>query len=406
LLLGPPAQSQDEDYPVAIPTDQAGVVISPFASGRRLDVAGLDPGSLAMDPIAKEIFRIPYSSPAQRTYEDYLGNPSDPASGKSSPVSRPEAQDPPAVTRPGSQDPIPPHRYPETRVRTPESIQPSWQPVTPKMPGDLLVFLYEFNHLSSSNDPGALLPFYSDPVENYFGKKNVRHDAIYQDRAAYIQRFPQRSYIVAGDPILFASAGNILEVMIRIDYAVAGSGKSLAGTVTDSIRVRRGAGGYQIIGIEEAKAATPPAEIQRQDEQRFTPDLSIGDSEPGLYDYYQQEQLERFLEAFTASGEVNDASAGVAFMHPQIEVYYSLQNPTRRDLLNDRSRYIDRWPERRYWLTQRPRITQLSDGSWQAVSQVGYEVRNQSKYLSGVATSVLRLVYSPEGLKIVSIREE
>ena len=53
------AQDDVSSYPEAIPTDKPGVVISPFPPGRKLDVSGLEPGSLAMDPSVDKIFRIP-----------------------------------------------------------------------------------------------------------------------------------------------------------------------------------------------------------------------------------------------------------------------------------------------------------------------------------------------------------
>ena len=401
-----------QDYPVAMPTDQPGVVLSPFAADRELDVAGMEPGSLAMDPVADKIFRIPYSSPVQQTYEDYLGNPQSGSSGASvqdtPAVSRPEpsAQDRPAIQPSNFGGEVPPHQYPDLGTQLPESVKPSWTPERQVVPENLLLFLFDFNHLSSDNDPAALLSFYADPVGNYFGKARVGHAEIYKDRAAYIRRFPQRSYLIASQPILLSRSGDVYDLMLRVDYAVSGSGKNLSGSVTHSIQVQEQAGQYRIIGIQESKAKRPPQEVVQQDDQRRQTQLQVPQEEQGVYDRFQQEQLERFLEAFTASGEVNDPTAGIAFMHPQMDVYYSLRNPSRRDLLNDRSRYIQRWPERRYWLTERPQIRRLSDGSWEAVSKVGYEVRNQSKYLNGVATSIVRMAYTSEGLKIISIREQ
>lgn len=404
--------SLGQEYPVAMPTDQPGIVLSPFSADRELDVAGMEPGSLAMDPIAKEVFRIPYSSPVQQGYEDYLGNPqagTGGSSGKTDPpsVTEQEARDRPALAPRTSEIPVPPHRYPEPGSALPATVKPSWTPDREVLPEDLLLFLFDFNHLSSNNDPAALLPFYADPVGNYFGKARVNHKAIYKDREAYIRRFPQRSYLISSQPVLLSRSGNIYDLMLRVDYAVSGSGKNLSGSVTHSIQVQEQAGQYRITRIEESKAQLPPREIlQEEDRRRLSEAPPTEQGQPGLYDWFQQEQLERFLEAFTASGEVNDPAAGVAFMHPRMDVYYSLRKPSHRDLLNDRSRYIQRWPERRYWLTERPRIRRLQDGTWEAVSRVGYEVRNQSKYLSGVATSVLRMAYTTEGLKIVSIRED
>lgn len=420
------AFAQEENYPVAMPTDQPGIVMSPFDSGRQLDVEGLEPGSLAMDPIANQVFRIPYASLSQGGIEDYLGR------SMRQPTPDLPARDRSAVAPPTQETPVPPHQYPRNNLELPQTVQPSWQSRPGQIPEDLLAFLYEFNHLSSSNDPAALLPFYANPVPNYFGKHNIGHQGILDDRAAYIRRFPKRTYLLAGEPVLLSSGPGEYEILARIDYAVAGSGKRLSGSVSDSIRIRQGRSGYEIVSIEEAKAQKPiepvltgtnptgtnptgtisTGAIQPGSSPTEVPALSPAPGgpvgEPGVYDWYQRELMERFLEAFTASGEVNDPAACVAFMHPAVETYYSMRNPNRDQLLGDRARYIERWPERRYWLTEKPRLRALPDGTWEAVSSVGYEVRSVSRnqYRSGVATSVARLAFAPDGLKIVSIREE
>ncbi len=47
------------NYPIGSRTDKAGRVVSPFPPNTELDVGGMASGSLALDPITNQVFRIP-----------------------------------------------------------------------------------------------------------------------------------------------------------------------------------------------------------------------------------------------------------------------------------------------------------------------------------------------------------
>jgi len=93
----------------------------------------------------------------------------------------------------------------------------------------------------------------------------------------------------------------------------------------------------------------------------------------------------------------------IDFLHPQITTYYAMRNPNREELLKDRRDYIQRWPERRYWLAEAPVITPNAGGGWDVVTRTGYEVKNNGKVASSQATSSLRIVQTNAGLKILSV---
>ena len=379
--------SQDtENYPVATPTDQPDVVISPYAADRRLDVAGLAPGSLAEDPVAKKIFRIPFSNPGKRHYEDYTGNRNSP---------EPLPQIPSTTTTP------PPTQGNPGQFNAPRHPAPN------QLPDDLLSFLFAFNQNSAVNDPDALMPFYAPRLESYFGEKNVTKATIRADRAAYINRFPQREYILDGQPVLLSQSGNAYEVMTRVRYSVRGQGKVRTGSVSDYFKIIRGERNYQIVSINEAKAGAVSPEIQKQDSERFEPQVRVGN--PGkrtIYEQFEMDQIHLFIDAFAASGEVDEPGAMIEFMHPNIVTYYNLKNPTRQQLLNDRISYLKRWPERRYWLAEKPRVFPVDQGAWDVVAKMGYEVKNGSRRANSVATSEMRISQTPLGLKILSIKEK
>ena len=381
---------EEEEYPEASPTEKPNVVISPYDTNRHLDVTGMKPGSLAEDPVAKKIFRIPESAPSKKKVEDYLGN----IPGEDAPEPSPE---PPREVIPPP--PISPQPPPQDRSMV--SIG--------EVPLDLRNFLSAFNQNSAVNDPDALVPFYAERVESYFGRKNVSRATIRKDREAYIKRFPKREYILDGSPVLLAQNGTTYEVSTRVRYVVQGSGRTRAGAVSDHFKIRRGTRFFEIVSIEEAKAKLPPEEEtappsgDRQSSRSpvATPPRTINGT---AYKRYQTEQISLFLEAFAASGEVNDPAATVEFMHPQIVTYYSKTNPTADEMIKERREYIKRWPERRYWLREKPKIRPLPDGSWEAVTRTGYEVKSGTDRRTGEATSMLRLTHTSRGLKIASIK--
>jgi hypothetical protein len=232
--------AQEKQYPEAIPTDQANVVISPYDDTRRLDIAGLKPGSLAEDPVAEKIFRVPGSSPV--------------------------GVDVPPI------DSIPP---PPTDAST--------SPSAP-LPTDLLNFIYAFNQNSPS-----------------------------------------------------------------------------------------------------------------EDNQKQAPGETV-------YSKFEIDQISLFLEAFAASGGINEPSAMVDFIHPQISEFNSMRRPLTTDVLEVRSDYIRRWPERRYWLTEKPGITRISSGSWDVVLKMDFEEKNGTQTNKGVRVSDLRITHTQTGLKIASMK--
>ena len=268
LLFFDPVAAAADKYPVAKPTDRPGVVISPFAKDRKMDVAGLPPGSLAEDPIAKKIFRLPGVKPQPRE----------------APVSLPKPKPKPKT------DSVP---KPEPKIKPPKPLPTPPAPKVQKNPVPV--------KLKASKPPLPKPP----PVKPVVGNR------------------------------------------------------SLAPETTSKIK--------------------PQSET---------------------------DQIEQFMAAFTDSGQVNKAEANVDFMHSRVEYYYGTKYPSRNSLLRDRSNYIKRWPQRRYWVNGKPSITKLNDGVYQVVSKIGYEVKNGSKKSSGVATSIARVIKTEQGLRIVSIREK
>lgn len=393
------------EYPVATPTDSPDVVLSPFDENRRLDVAGLEPGTLAEDPVAKKIFRIPFSNPTQRYYEDFVGDP------------QPEEFTPPPTSSNQKDEVIPPPPISNNKPEpTPKPLpkpkgpnSPSWVPNSTELPKDLHNFIYAFNQNSSVNKASALIPFYAEPVQSYFGKSNFTHGQIRADREGYISRWPNREYYLVGTPVLLAQKGNIYEVLTRVRYNVSNGTKTLSGSVSHNYKIRRGNQRYQILSISEARAAAAPDSVTKKDRERRqqASPSAVGSSpkspqyQPGtVYSRFEIDQLALFLDAFAASGEINEAGAQLDFLHPNIADFYGLKNPTANDLLKNRKDFIKQWPTRRYWLTEKPIITPLSSGSWRVISKTGWEVKNGSKKANGIVNNHMMITHTPAGLKV------
>ncbi|MEM7387220.1 MAG: hypothetical protein AAF514_19960 [Verrucomicrobiota bacterium] len=389
LQLTALVSAQDEsNYPVATPTDKPNVVISPYDPDHFLDVTGIEPGTLAEDPYSGKFFRVPFSNPTERYYDV---NPEE------DPFRQPNADTPPP-----RRDPVPPRE--SAPNSTDRSFEPSWTPDSSSCPPELVQLIDVFNQSSGSNDPDELLNFYAERVDDYFGRKNLSRAAIRKDRVAYIKRYPKREYVLEGEPVLLSSDGRTHEVMARVRYSVRNTGRPRTGSVSHRLTVTEKGGEYWITSIREMKAGAAPKEVRQKDARRNTTDDLA--SRPGSpYGRYEEEHIALFLDAFAASGEVNEPSANIDFMHPQMTRYYGMKNPERSALLKDRRNYIARWPSRRYWLTDKPRIRKAARDSWEVVSSIGYQVKNGSKVRSGVAKSVVALTNTAQGLKITSINE-
>ena len=334
------AQNSTDKYPLGIPTDKPGILISPFPPGRKLDVTGLKPGSLAMDPSVEKIFRIPPTTPATKSnvgkktanYEDYTGKKNadkepSPPKGSDSPAKkanpesvtgdRPATAPPNMLTSPSITNPpsIPTSGRRMERPRNPgigntptgtgnstgirvqpriasPNDSPPQRNVAPSiggLPKDLEDFVYAFNETSSNNSPGATLPFFGSRVL-YFGKNNQDHNDIIKDRAAYIRKYPYRKYRITARPTVLSAKNGVYELVSPVSYTVQGMGRPISGKVSDYLIVRKTPDSYAIVGIDETKAGAGRPQSIRKAAQRLQseaasmsqPPLPIADSPAGV----------------------------------------------------------------------------------------------------------------------------
>ncbi len=432
------AESQDapEKYPVGIITDTPGILISPFPPGRKLDVTGLKPGSLAMDPSVEKIFRIPSSTPSTKgnvgkkpsSYEDYAGTktnkPSVTPNGK--PIPETPVPESPSGSHekvmPSNNPPLPQIVNPDSRFERPRDpglggslppSSPSSETTDSGLPKDLEKFVYSFNETSSDNTPDATIAFYDTKVL-YFGKRNQTHNDIAKDRAAYIKKYPYRKYRITSEPVILSAKNGVYELALPISYTVQGIGRPISGKVADYLVVRKTPERYLIVGIDETKAgASRPdslhREAQRQQELNPTPlqdPVAIVKKTPLVFTGDAEEQVEQLVAAFVKSGEDNDPAACLQFVDSEVAVYYDLERPDQAKLLKDRSDYIKQWPRRKYALTGDPEIKGIGDRIYEATFQISYQVRNNKRTLVGREHSVMHVAETERGLKIISVFSE
>lgn len=447
------AQDATGEYPVGIPTDKPGILISPFPPGRKLDVTGLKPGSLAMDPSVEKIFRIPVTATETKgnvgkktgNYEDYTGkNKKTPPPTTPAPTTPPtisSISNEPAFTLPNRvASPTVPSSMPGTgnRIERPRDpglgsgstilVQPKigseriGSPTTAPikttssgLPIDLMNFVYAFNGDTSNNSPTATLGYFATEVL-YFGKSKQDHNDIAKDRAAYIRKYPSRKYTITAEPTLLSAKNGIYELVSPVSYTVQGLGKrSISGKVLDYLIVRKTADSYLIVGIDETKTGvTRPTSLHKAAEKLqnnapavpltgtpLTPPVSP--DKPIIFTGSAEEQINQLVAAFIKSGESNDPAACLQFVDPEIAVYYDLRHPDRNALIKDRSDYIKQWPQRTYELTTEPDVKEIGDRIYEVVYEIKYQVRNNSRTVGGKETSIMQVAETEQGMKIISI---
>lgn len=419
LFFAATAQSQDASgkYPLAIPTKTPGILISPFPPGRKIDVTGLKPGSLAMDPSVEKIFRIPPTSPktdgnvgkepAQTIEKPSPKTPANPLISTPSNRVYPPAQ-PSSITgaesrfdrprNPGLGNPMPPVLQQQTgEANNTDAI------ARLRLPSGLLEFIHFYNQSSSDNSPKATLPYFDRQVL-YFGKKNQSHNDIVKDRSDYLKKYPYRKYRVIGEPLILSAENEVYELAFQVGYTVQGMGKPLSGKVADYMVIRKTPEGFRIVGIDETTVgASRPESLHKLVLKLQKESLSISTQNSPVFTGNTEQKIKQFVSAFVKSGEANDPAACLKFVDSKVSTYYDLKHPDQQALLKDRSDYIRQWPRRTYLLTDGPTIREIGDQIYEVSYQIRYAVRNNSRTVAGKERSIMQVAETELGLKIISI---
>lgn len=83
---------------------------------------------------------------------------------------------------------------------------------------NVIAFARRFFEACQNNLPTALIPFLSLPMDNYFGTRNAKREHVVANRREYIERWPQRSFDLRGEPRISRRLEDGAVVVI-LDYA-------------------------------------------------------------------------------------------------------------------------------------------------------------------------------------------
>ena len=111
-------------------------------------------------------------------------------------------------------------------------------------------FVADYFAKSSAADVTALVDLYGESVD-YYKKGKAGSDVVRQDKAAYFERWPERSYKTAAPTVAELSGGDV-KVTIPVDYVVKRADKTVRGKATFTLLLRPAGGSYRIIGEQSA----------------------------------------------------------------------------------------------------------------------------------------------------------
>jgi hypothetical protein len=158
-----------------------------------------------------------------------------------------------------------------------------------------------------------------------------------------------------------------------------------------------------------APPKSEPWRALRQQDREFLERLtSEQPTQPGqqVLETASMDQIRDFVAGFVVVGINPDVEAELQFYAGEADYYDSgvvTKDFIRRDIL----RYNQKWPIRRYWLVGDVQVLNGLDAN---PVEVRYQMRDvvesHRKKSSGTAIKTLKLQKSPDGLEIISVREQ
>lgn len=105
----------------------------------------------------------------------------------------------------------------------------------------------QYLNSSTQSDLAATLNLYTDQID-YFDKETISKAAVYDDKHAYLERWPNRSYDLASSVATLASTDNTRQVRFDYNYRVSGSGKEASGKAYTILSLQKSDGKVLITG--------------------------------------------------------------------------------------------------------------------------------------------------------------
>jgi len=248
LLAVPTSPSQDGDPPIAKIGPRAGIVLSPYV-GKEIDVTGLAPGSLALDPHTKRAFRIPEAVEAALPRAIIVEETTNSAGGAQVET---QVQETPPKNSLGSEE-APSGNGTSASAKKSEEKKPVVEEEELTIPNDLAEFVKTYVESGESNHPEASAAFYAPRVTNYFGQHNLTRSQILTDRVRYLRLYPNRNYEMKGEPRILKADANGALVEANFTYSVGNQVRTRRGSAATLVTVRNFEGAWQITAVEEKK---------------------------------------------------------------------------------------------------------------------------------------------------------
>ena len=111
-------------------------------------------------------------------------------------------------------------------------------------------FVADYFAKSGSGDITALVDLYDGSVD-YYKKGRIGTDVVRQDKTAYFERWPERTYKAAAATVTPLPGGD-LKVTVPVDYTVKRADKSARGQATFTLVLRPAGGSFRIVGEQSA----------------------------------------------------------------------------------------------------------------------------------------------------------
>ena len=142
----------------------------------------------------------------------------------------------------------------EARKNQPAAEKRQAPPAVPNYDSDRLKdYIGAFVLAGLDSQVGAETEFFADRV-NYFGEPNVPREKIRRDLQRYNERWPERSFRLAGE-LEVNPANDRLSVTFPLRYELRNGSKHSAGTVRKTLVLKKtGANDLQIVAVNERKA--------------------------------------------------------------------------------------------------------------------------------------------------------
>ncbi len=112
-------------------------------------------------------------------------------------------------------------------------------------------FIRRYIRSGESNDPAAEMSFYAEAVDSYFDKPSFDKAAILKDRTNFVNKWPERSYTIVGEPEIVERQDDVVIAKAQYRYTVKNGETESSGTGRAFYRIRQRGKDLEIFWVGE-----------------------------------------------------------------------------------------------------------------------------------------------------------